>query len=168
MSLRYVSHAHNRIFFNFQPCIENFKPIADVRNKSKIVPYSLLCTHRDRNRETKERLSNIFHKKDNLLTIPSPFKLFLWQHIWCCNSGPEHQLSCKKKVMLLFCLQEREAERGEWAHVITRPPLLPPQAHTPSAMGVYAQLKPASFRAFLQWLEKTLVVNTVYKPGVLK
>lgn len=45
MSLRYISHAHNRVFFNFQPCIENFKPIADVGNKSKIVPYSLPCTH---------------------------------------------------------------------------------------------------------------------------
>lgn len=130
MSLRYVSHAHNRIFFNFQPCIENFKPIADVGNKSKIVPCSLLCTHRDRNRESKERLSNIFHKKDNLLTIPSPFKLFLWQHIWCCSSGPEHELSCKKKVMLLFCLQGRE-QRDLRAHVSSSP-LLPPCTHNSS------------------------------------
>lgn len=89
MSLRYVSHAHNRIFFNSQPCIEEFKPLADVGNKSRIVPSSVLCTHTDRDRGTKERLSNIFHKKDNLLTIPSPSKLFLWQHIWCCDSGPE-------------------------------------------------------------------------------
>lgn len=89
MSLRYISHAQNRIFFNFQPCIENFKPLADVGNKSKIVPYSLLCTHIDRDRETKERLKH-FPQERQFAHNSFSFKLFLWQHIWCCNSGPEH------------------------------------------------------------------------------
>lgn len=94
MSLRCINHVPNRVFFNFQSCMENLKMLTDVgkeKYNSPLLFLSHIYTHTKKPLQSLKYVYNfyIYHYKDYSLEGPSPFKLFLWQHIWYCNSGPE-------------------------------------------------------------------------------